>query len=300
MAAKTVSKKVKSAPKELARRGLESGVDRLRGQLRDAAQQGQRDAYGGDALEDTGAEGFRRGIHGMERLLKGRKNRRRDSEGRRRRPPPPPLPRTAPQRSRPRRSRPVKPIRRGLRQRTGPGTAGTNRPQGGDSPGRPSGRPVHHPMEDGRRRGPHGPGAGYGIVHPARFAAYSPGTGQAGGKGPGPAARGASQQAGGSARLRPDSSAGCPPPAARGRALAPGRLWNIPAAFPLRGGAPASGKTGRQGRRALEQTKGPSALQGGQAGENRQTVLRFWPQRCPASPASGPGCGQGIRHAVCP
>ena len=98
----------------------------------------------------------------------------------------------------------------------------------------------------------------------------------------------------------PHIQIGCPPPAARGRALAPGRPWNIPAAFPLRGGAPASGKTGRQGRRALEQTKGPSALQGGQAGENRQTVLRFWPQRCPASPASGPGCGQGIRHAVCP
>ena len=82
MAAKTVSEKVKSAPKELARRGLESGVDRLRGQLRDTAQRGQRDAYGGDTLEDTGAEGFRRGIHGMERLLKGRKTRRRDSEGR--------------------------------------------------------------------------------------------------------------------------------------------------------------------------------------------------------------------------
>ena len=50
MAAKTVSEKVKSAPKELARRGLESGVDRLRGQLRDTAQRGQRDAYGGDTL----------------------------------------------------------------------------------------------------------------------------------------------------------------------------------------------------------------------------------------------------------
>lgn len=82
MAAKTVSEKVKSAPKELARRGLESGVDRLRGQLRDTAQRGQRDAYGGDTLEDTGSEGFRRGIHGMERLLKGRKTRRWDSEGR--------------------------------------------------------------------------------------------------------------------------------------------------------------------------------------------------------------------------
>ena len=57
MAAKTVSEKVKSAPKELARRGLESGVDRLRGQLRDTAQRGQRDAYGGDTLEDTGADG---------------------------------------------------------------------------------------------------------------------------------------------------------------------------------------------------------------------------------------------------
>ena len=40
-------------------------------------------------------------------------------------------------------------------------------------------------------------------------------------------------------------------------------------------------------------------LQGGQEGENRQPVLRFWPQRRSDSPASGPGCGQGFRHAFC-
>jgi hypothetical protein len=47
-----VAEKVRSAPKELARRGLESGVERLRGQLRDTAQYGQRDEFGGDTLED--------------------------------------------------------------------------------------------------------------------------------------------------------------------------------------------------------------------------------------------------------
>ena len=33
--------------------GGESGVERLRGQLRDTAQYGQRDEFGGDTLEDT-------------------------------------------------------------------------------------------------------------------------------------------------------------------------------------------------------------------------------------------------------
>ena len=68
-----MAEKVRSAPKELARRGLESGVERLRGQLRDTAQYGQRDEFGGDTLEDTAMGGFRRGTRGVERLLKGRK-----------------------------------------------------------------------------------------------------------------------------------------------------------------------------------------------------------------------------------
>ena len=39
----TLKERVKSAPKELIRRGLDDGTERLRGQLRDTAQHGQRD-----------------------------------------------------------------------------------------------------------------------------------------------------------------------------------------------------------------------------------------------------------------
>ena len=60
-------------PRNWHARGLESGVERLRGQLRDTAQYGQRDKFGGDTLEDTAMGGFRRGTRGVERLLKGRK-----------------------------------------------------------------------------------------------------------------------------------------------------------------------------------------------------------------------------------
>lgn len=48
-------------------------MERLRGQLRDTAQYGQRDEFGGDTLEDTAMGGFRRGTRGVERLSKGRK-----------------------------------------------------------------------------------------------------------------------------------------------------------------------------------------------------------------------------------
>ena len=51
----SIHKKIKAAPKELVHRGLEDGSDRLRTGLRDAAQQGQRDDYGGDQIEDTAA-----------------------------------------------------------------------------------------------------------------------------------------------------------------------------------------------------------------------------------------------------
>ena len=69
-AASPVREKVKAAPKELIHRGLEDGSDRLRTQLRDAAQQGRRDDYGGDQIEDTAAGGMRRMERGAEKLIK--------------------------------------------------------------------------------------------------------------------------------------------------------------------------------------------------------------------------------------
>ena len=65
-----VKEKAVSAPKELLRKGLDDGSERLRTQLRDTAQQGRRDEYGGDAIEDTSASGLRRA---EEELLKQRK-----------------------------------------------------------------------------------------------------------------------------------------------------------------------------------------------------------------------------------
>ena len=60
-----VKEKAVSAPKELLRKGLDDGSERLRTQLRDTAQQGRRDEYGGDAIEDTAA----RGLHRAEKEL---------------------------------------------------------------------------------------------------------------------------------------------------------------------------------------------------------------------------------------
>lgn len=65
-----VKEKAVSAPKELLRKGLDDGSERLRTQLRDTAQQGRRDEYGGDAIEDTAASGLRRA---KKELLKQRK-----------------------------------------------------------------------------------------------------------------------------------------------------------------------------------------------------------------------------------
>lgn len=65
-----VKEKAISAPKELLRKVLDDGSERLRTQLRDTAQQGRRDGYGGDAIEDTSASGLRRA---EKELLKQRK-----------------------------------------------------------------------------------------------------------------------------------------------------------------------------------------------------------------------------------
>lgn len=65
-----VKEKAVSAPKELLRKGLDDGSERLRTQLRDTAQQGRRDEYGGDAIEDSSAGALRRA---EKDLLKQRK-----------------------------------------------------------------------------------------------------------------------------------------------------------------------------------------------------------------------------------
>ena len=65
-----VKEKAVSAPKELLHKGLDDGSERLRTQLRDTAQQGRRDEYGGDTIEDTAARGLRRA---EKELLKQRK-----------------------------------------------------------------------------------------------------------------------------------------------------------------------------------------------------------------------------------
>lgn len=65
-----VKEKAVSAPKELLRKVLDDGSERLRAQLRDTAQQGRRDEYGGDAIEDTAASGLRRAEKELTRQRK--------------------------------------------------------------------------------------------------------------------------------------------------------------------------------------------------------------------------------------
>ena len=70
----TLSERIKekaiSTPRELLHRGLDDGSDRLRTQLRDTAQHGQADEYGGDAIEDTTARGLRRAEKELTRQRK--------------------------------------------------------------------------------------------------------------------------------------------------------------------------------------------------------------------------------------
>lgn len=70
----TLSERIKekaiSTPRELLHRGLDDGSERLRTQLRDTAQHGQADEYGGDAIEDTAARGLRRAEKELTRQRK--------------------------------------------------------------------------------------------------------------------------------------------------------------------------------------------------------------------------------------
>ena len=76
-----MKEKVKSAPKELVRRGLDDGAERLRGQLRDTAQRGQANDYGGDRIEDTAAGGARRAERGAERGIEALLKKKKKSKG---------------------------------------------------------------------------------------------------------------------------------------------------------------------------------------------------------------------------
>ena len=68
-----VREKGADLPRQAVRRGLESGADRLRTQLRDAAQRGQRDEYGGDQMEDAAAHAPGQAARAAEGLVRGRK-----------------------------------------------------------------------------------------------------------------------------------------------------------------------------------------------------------------------------------
>ena len=65
-----IKEKAVSTPRELLRKGLDDGFERLRTQLRDTAQHGQADEYGGDTIEDTAASGLRRAEKELPRQRK--------------------------------------------------------------------------------------------------------------------------------------------------------------------------------------------------------------------------------------
>lgn len=65
-----IKEKAVSTPRELLHRGLDDGSERLRTQLRDSAQHGQADEYGGDTIEDTTARGLRRAEKELTRQRK--------------------------------------------------------------------------------------------------------------------------------------------------------------------------------------------------------------------------------------
>ena len=80
-ATSSIREKITAVPKELVHRGLEDGTDRLRTQLRDAAQQGRRDDHGGDQIEDTTADSMRRMERGAEKLIKEKRKSRASRDG---------------------------------------------------------------------------------------------------------------------------------------------------------------------------------------------------------------------------
>ena len=65
--AAAIREKGKHLPRQLAERSAKAGAERLRTQLRDAAERGQRDEYGGDQIEDAAVSAAARAGQGLER-----------------------------------------------------------------------------------------------------------------------------------------------------------------------------------------------------------------------------------------
>jgi len=82
---KSVEKKPKqkrqSIPKQLLRRGLNDGTERLRGQFREASQRGQASDYGGGRIEDSAVTGGRFVRRRITDLLKRKNGRQPDHPG---------------------------------------------------------------------------------------------------------------------------------------------------------------------------------------------------------------------------
>lgn len=70
---KTVKGKIQAAPKELLRRGLLTGTEKLKGQLRDAAENGRREDTEAARAQDTARMGARLAVDRLGRLALGRK-----------------------------------------------------------------------------------------------------------------------------------------------------------------------------------------------------------------------------------
>ena len=81
--------KIQSAPKELLRRGLLDGTEKLYGQLRDTAQGGQREDTAADRVQDTTERGARLAVDRLGRMRLGKKKEKGPSSDTPPRPTPP-------------------------------------------------------------------------------------------------------------------------------------------------------------------------------------------------------------------
>lgn len=100
-ASQKTKEKVQSAPKELLRRGLLDGTEKLRGQLRDAAERGQREEDISDRAHGFATQGTRLVVNRLDRMRLGKEKAKEQSSDS----PPEPAPHRLIERSHPPRPR---------------------------------------------------------------------------------------------------------------------------------------------------------------------------------------------------